>query len=107
MNCFMLPTSLCRALEQVMARFRWRSNGIKRGIHWTTWTSLARPKSYGGLGFRELGQFNVALLAKQCWRLITHPDCFLAKVLKARYYPTSDFLSSNLGSNPSYIWRSL
>ncbi|GMI75734.1 hypothetical protein like AT4G29090 [Hibiscus trionum] len=107
MNCFLLPASLCRALEQVMARFWWRSNGIKRGIHWTTWHSLARTKSCGGLGFRELGKFNVALLAKQCWRLITHPDSFLAKFLKARYYPTSDFLSANLGSNPSYIWRSL
>ncbi|GMI90334.1 hypothetical protein HRI_002702700 [Hibiscus trionum] len=107
MNCFLLPASLCRALEQVMSRFWWRRNGIKRGIHWTTWNSLARPKSCGGLGFRELGKFNVALLAKQCWSLITHPDCFLAKVLKARYYPTSDFLSSNLGSNSSYIWKSL
>ncbi|KAL4308866.1 hypothetical protein GQ457_01G015730 [Hibiscus cannabinus] len=107
MNCFLIPTSLCRALEQVMARFWWRNNGTRKGIHWCTWSSLARPKSCGGLGFRELSTFNVALLAKQGWRLITQPGCFLAKVLKARYYPRNDFLSSVLGSNPSYVWRSI
>ncbi|KAL4273637.1 hypothetical protein GQ457_13G027630 [Hibiscus cannabinus] len=56
---------------------------------------------------KDLSQFNMALLAKQDWKLTTQPQCFLAKVLKARYYPRTDFLSSSLGSNPSYVWRSI
>lgn len=27
--------------------------------------------------------------------------------MKARYYPNSNFLDSNIGTNPSYIWQSL
>ncbi|KAL4332661.1 hypothetical protein GQ457_07G043390 [Hibiscus cannabinus] len=107
MQCFLFPATLCRSLEQIMARFWWRNSGSTSGIHWCTWSQLAQPKSAGGLGFRHLNQFNVALLAKQCWRLITEPHCLLAQVLKARYYPSCDFLKADLGSRPSYIWRSI
>ncbi|KAL8116031.1 hypothetical protein AgCh_022498 [Apium graveolens] len=61
----------------------------------------------GGMGFRKLHDFNVALLGKQGWRLITNQESMVRKVYKSRYYPEGDFLSAKLGSNPSYVWRSV
>lgn len=58
-----------------------------------------------GLGFRNFSQFNIALLAKQGWRLITYPNSLLARALKAKYYLQSDFLNSQLGNLPSLTWR--
>lgn len=58
-------------------------------------------------GFRGFSSFNQALVAKQGWRLIHNPDSFVAKVLKAKYYKQTDFLNARIGSNPSYIWRSI
>ena len=29
------------------------------------------------------------------------------KVLKAKYFPTCDFINASIGNNPSYTWRSL
>ena len=29
------------------------------------------------------------------------------KVLKAKYFPTCDFIHASIGNNPSYTWRSL
>ncbi|GMJ14222.1 hypothetical protein HRI_005091400 [Hibiscus trionum] len=107
MNCFLLPSSLCHGLEQAMAKFWWKNAGTGKGIHWTTWNNLAQSKHDGGMGFRNLSQFNVALLAKQCWRILKHPNSLLARVLKARYHPSTDFLHARLCSNPSYTWRSL
>lgn len=51
--------------------------------------------------------FNTALLVKQGWRLIEFSNCLLARVLKARYYPHSDFLNACLGNLPSYTWQSI
>ena len=31
----------------------------------------------------------------------------MVRILKARYFKNSEFLSSDLGDNPSYIWRSI
>ena len=59
------------------------------------------------MGFRDLDCFNLALLAKQCWRIIKSPSSLVAQILKCKYFPQGSFLNSNLGSQPSYIWRSL
>ncbi|KAA3461389.1 reverse transcriptase [Gossypium australe] len=44
------------------------------------------PKTKGGLGFKEFSKFNLALLAKQGWKIITQPNCLFACVMKAKYF---------------------
>ncbi|KAH1120608.1 hypothetical protein J1N35_003768 [Gossypium stocksii] len=80
MQCFALPKLLCRKLEGLLNKFWWSNNKTGKGIHWSNWNALCKPKSYGGMGFRDLFLFNRALLAKQVWRIFTNPDCLLSKV---------------------------
>lgn len=68
---------------------------------------MCKRKTQGGLGFRKLHDFNLALLGKQAWRLVTDKDALVSRLYKARYYPRCSFLSAKLGSNPSYVWRSI
>ncbi|KAH1065448.1 hypothetical protein J1N35_030435 [Gossypium stocksii] len=107
MQCFLLPKALCRKLKGIMNKFWWTNNKTARGIYWSTWDFLCRPKCMGGMGFKNLGLFNKALLAKQVWRMFSKPDCLLSKVLKARYYPRSDIFTARIGSYPSFTWRSI
>ena len=65
------------------------------------------PKSCGGLGFKLLKLFNLALLAKQWWRLQVGKHSLVFKVFKAKYFPDCDFVNTSMGNNPSYIWQSL
>ena len=62
---------------------------------------------YGGLGFKNLKLFNMALLAKQGWHIQMGGESLVYKVLKAKYFPTTDFVHASIGHNPSYTWRSL
>ncbi|KAL6194310.1 hypothetical protein ACLB2K_035394 [Fragaria x ananassa] len=71
------------------------------------WPFLEAVMDEGGLGFRNMWQFNQALLAKQGWRILKEPNSLLARVLKAKYYPNSNFLKASVKPGDSYAWRSL
>ncbi|XP_031101984.1 uncharacterized protein LOC116005889 [Ipomoea triloba] len=108
MSVFLLPLTVCESIEKLMSRFWWHTSGANsRGIHWLCWSRMAVPKDVGGLGFKRLREFNIALLAKQGWRLLIYPHSLVSRILKARYYPNTILLEANLGHNPSYIWRSI
>ncbi|KAL0401118.1 UNVERIFIED_CONTAM: putative mitochondrial protein [Sesamum latifolium] len=59
------------------------------------------------MGFKDLKAFNSAMLAKQIWRLFTKPDALISRFLKGRYYPNTSVMNAQLGSNPSFTWRSI
>ncbi|XP_024155771.1 uncharacterized protein LOC112163728 [Rosa chinensis] len=84
----------------------WGSTLDKRKIHWKTWGALCNPKE-GGLGFRSLSIFNMAMLAKQAWRIITNPSSLVARLYKAKYYPDNSFWEATTHASPSYSWRSI
>ncbi|KAA3455040.1 reverse transcriptase [Gossypium australe] len=107
MSYFLLPRVLCQMIENKIVKYWWQKGGGKRGIHWCQWRYLCRPKEEGDLGFRNMAQFNIALLAKQGWRLLIYPDSLVAQVFKAKYFPTGDFPSSSLSHSGSYVWRSI
>lgn len=78
MSCFKILISLYKELEQLCAKFWWRSSNRNSGVHWATWPPFVSQNSWG-LGFRSRVEFNKALIAKQVWRIIQYPDslrCF-------------------------------
>lgn len=86
MACFKFPTMLCEKISSTISRF-WRGEK-ERGnkIHWLRWESLSEAKEVGGLGFRDLKAFNIALVAKTFGRMMNEPNSMWAKSLSL---PTS------------------
>ncbi|XP_075074403.1 uncharacterized protein LOC107830363 [Nicotiana tabacum] len=91
-----------------MNGFWWRGKGGDTGgIRWMSWKGLCKRKEDGGLGFREVQNFNLAMLAKTTWSLLTRPEALVSRIYKARYFPIGDLLSATVGNNPSYVCGSL
>ena len=107
MNCFKLPDSLCNELNSLIRNFRWGQREKERKLAWIAWEKMCTPKAERGMGFKDLRAFNLALLAKQGWRLTQNTESLAHRVLKARYFPESNFLEAQIGKKPSYTWRSL
>ncbi|KAL9461788.1 hypothetical protein AB3S75_004729 [Citrus x aurantiifolia] len=107
MSVFKLPLGLCEDMQKAIAGFWWGQKREKRSIHWSKWERLCQAKKRGGLGFRDLSSFNQALVAKQSWRIILAPESLVARVMKEKYFRHSSFMKAQIGSNPSYIWRSI
>jgi hypothetical protein len=93
MSIFTLPSSLCDEIEKMLNAFWWgHSRAQNKGIHWLSWDKLYMHKSVGSMGFKNLSAFNLAMLGKQGWRILTNPELLISKLYKAKYFPVEDCL---------------
>ncbi|XP_019189848.1 PREDICTED: uncharacterized protein LOC109184306 [Ipomoea nil] len=77
---FLMPKVLVKEVENVMNSYWWKGGGgNNRGINRKPGKHLYIPKKWGGLGVRNLYEFNLALLYKQALRLYQNPDSLVSK----------------------------
>ena len=107
MSCFKLSNTLCDELTGMIRQFWWGQVKDEKKLAWMSWEKMCLPKEKGGMGFRDLKLFNLALLVKQGWRLQTNSSLLFYRVYKAKYFPRCDFIEASLGSQPSFAWRSI
>jgi hypothetical protein len=106
MMVFKLPKNICKGITDVISQFWWGDDDNHKKIHWKAWWKLCIPKKRGGMGSRDLESFNVAMLAKQVWRLLLDPESLFARVMRARYYPDG-LLAPKQKSGSSCSWQSV
>lgn len=84
----------------------WWSSGNNdcKGLRWLSWDALSVIKCKGGLGFKSMYRFNIALLRKKFWNFINNPELLVSRVFKARYFVDSHFIHAKKGQWLSFIW---
>ena len=107
MSVYRLRKATIKKLTSAVAQFWWSTGGSTKGMHWKSWDKLCVPKDNGGLGFKDLMDFNTEMLGKQLWRLIEKPNTLFARVFKGRYYRNASPLEPIRSYSPSYGWKSI
>lgn len=105
MSHFKIPKGVCKKITDSIDQFWWGYDNEKKQMHWYTWWNMCFPKMRGGMGFRDVNSFHLALLAKQESRLISTPDFIYARVLTAKYYHRRSLLKAGPKNGSSFTWQ--
>ncbi|PNX96867.1 ribonuclease H, partial [Trifolium pratense] len=85
MSIYLLPDATINEIERMLNSFWWGGRASNQGIRWLAWDRMTIPKAFGGMGFRDLRAFNLAMIAKQAWNFMTKPHSLVARLYKARW----------------------
>ena len=107
MMVFKIPKKICKGITDTISQFWWGDDNDGKRMHWQEWWELCKPKGKGGMGFRDMHSFNLAMLAKQVWRLLLEPNSLCARVLRAKYYPDGRLLRAKAKAGSSFTWQSV
>ncbi|CAK8535431.1 unnamed protein product [Lathyrus sativus] len=108
---FKVPKSVVQKIVAIQRNFLWSRSKEKKGITWVSWSNVYKSKEDGGLGIRDVGRFNTALMAKWIWRLLPEKDAIWVGILDGRYGRFAmDLLRGKLPKYkgfPSLWWRDI
>jgi hypothetical protein len=106
MSSFLIPISLSSSLDRMFKNFWWEfPKDRARNLYLKSWSSICLPKHEGGLGFRQMHEFNLSLITKLGWKMITKTNCQWVEQLQNKYIKYGDFLSSPISSSASWLWK--
>ena len=80
-----IPASMAKCIESIQCGFLWGGIGEEFKFHLVNWPKVCSPVREGGLGIRNLGCFNWALLGKWLWQFASEPKAWWRKVVVAKY----------------------
>ncbi|XP_058741226.1 uncharacterized protein LOC131613586 [Vicia villosa] len=119
MSVYKMPIMVAKEFTRVQSNFLWGGEveDNKRRIHWVSWKNVCLPLEKGGLGIKNISDFNLALHNKWRWRILKGNNSVWYNLLKARYGDLSmkslcggmlplDSVSSS-SSTSSYWWNDL
>ena len=86
LSAFNVPANTYNKLDVATRQFWWKpkDRGSKY-IAWTSWDKLCCSKKYGGLGFKETKEMNLALIAKFMWFVALDRQSLCMDVLRSKY----------------------
>lgn len=103
-----VPITVCDKLDASSRRFWWSPKKESGSfLAWKAWDQLCLLKSIDGLGFRKAKKFNVALLTKLSWMVLSNRSSICMRVLRSKYKVRSDWLSSEPVKYASQTWKAI
>lgn len=101
---FILPKSVILEIEKLCHGYLWGSVDDKRMPALVAWDRVCLPKQNEGLGFKQLGLWNVASLGKQVWALAQKKDHLWVKWISSLYLKDAEFLTMQNKSTDIWHW---
>ena len=106
-SAVLLPKGTTKEIEKIMRNFLWNSGQNGKGVAKVAWTEICKPKVYGGLGLKNLNEWNIALLSSRIWNIISGQNSLWVKWVNFYLLEGRSFWEVGLKDKMSWSWRNL
>ncbi|GJU78264.1 hypothetical protein Tco_1275334 [Tanacetum coccineum] len=76
---FLLPHNVIHDINKLYKGFLWNLGKLSKGKAKVVWKSICIPKSQSGLGLKDIGIWNKAMIIKHLWHAVIEKDSLWVK----------------------------
>ncbi|CAN1841986.1 LINE-1 retrotransposable element ORF2 protein [Linum perenne] len=106
MNVFILPRAVIKEVENACNRFLWGVTGTSKRAK-VSWKTIARPRSEGGIGLRELQFWNFACSSRHIWSFILCSGSLWVAWVKTYRLKQKDIWTYTASPSSAWFWKQL
>ncbi|XP_028120861.1 uncharacterized protein LOC114318200 [Camellia sinensis] len=107
-SLFILPKKVIREIDSILRSFLWSGVELKMHSAKIAWNNVCKPKGEGGLGFKEIGVWNRAAVAKHVWFFFSGGEGSMwCQWVKSYLLKGKSFWYVKMPSDPSWVWRKI
>ncbi|XP_078151441.1 uncharacterized protein LOC144546765 [Carex rostrata] len=101
----LIPQGVLTKIEVLIRGFFWGKQDRAHYLAYVAWKKIKAPIEDDGLGLRDLGKVNEAMLMKSLWKLAVGSDSLWVQQVRAKYLPRSQLWHSKRVYNCTIFWR--
>ncbi|GJZ85566.1 RNA-directed DNA polymerase, eukaryota, reverse transcriptase zinc-binding domain protein [Tanacetum coccineum] len=97
-SLFIFPFTVCDDIDSLMSNFLWSNKDGIGSMVSVKWSDVCKPKNQGGLGLKSMHEWNISLMAKHLWSIISNKNTIWVKWVKVHK------LKGNIELNRGMSW---
>ncbi|XP_062118199.1 uncharacterized protein LOC133831804 [Humulus lupulus] len=102
-----LPKGVLQKISAICHAFLWKATSKHLGPGLVGWETLCKSKKEGGLGLKNVLEWNKAAIGKYIWVVATKQDNLWIKWVHHVYLGTADWWSYEAPSTSSWYWKQI
>ncbi|CAG7868058.1 unnamed protein product [Brassica rapa] len=104
---FVLPKAFYAKVDSLCAAFLWKNGTSSARGSRVSWIDICKPKYEGGLGLRQLEEFETVFKLKRTWSFFFEPESLLSRWLKNHIFHRNGFWQIHESPRLSSMVRSM
>ncbi|KAF7802282.1 uncharacterized protein G2W53_041393 [Senna tora] len=107
MSIIDIPKEIARKIDSATMNFFWGGNDQKKTMNMIKASIIKRPRREGGLGIRDISNFNKALLAKHTWRFVKRPNSLCSHWFMSKHRRPNEEFGFRRTTQDSIFWKGI
>lgn len=106
-NHFLLPGATHKTIQQLLTRFLWKGEAVKKGGARVSWQRISVPRSEGGLGLHNPRNWNVAQILLHLCKVIGKHNFIWSLWVHSTTLKKHCFWTMDIPTDCTWIWKKL